>query len=107
MADPQTKHCWPETWREAAIKTGFATRTEDGCQFLNDGMRDKLEEFGRLILSGGHTTESALRQELEVTDRLLQERDRLLRAIPECPVHGACVPHALEWVKRAKMLTPT
>lgn len=48
-------------------------------------------------------TEQQLREELDVTDKLLEQRERLLRAIPECPEHGAgCVPHALEWIERAK-----
>lgn len=29
---------------------------------------------------------------------------RLLTAIPACPLHGACVNHAVEWVKRAQGL---
>lgn len=34
---------------------------------------------------------------------LLKERDRLLDAVPECPVHGkGCVPHAIEWVNSRK-----
>lgn len=33
---------------------------------------------------------------------MLEERDRLLRAIPECPTHGICIPHALEWVEKMK-----
>lgn len=44
----------------------------------------------------------ALEQELQVTEALLAERQKLLDAIPECPAHGACVPHALEWIEAAK-----
>ena len=39
---------------------------------------------------------------LKVTDSILNERKRLLDAIPECPLHGGCVPHALEWIEKAK-----
>lgn len=46
---------------------------------------------------------SALRKELDVTDELLADRQRVLDAIPECPAHGPCVPHALEWIERAKV----
>lgn len=46
----------------------------------------------------------ALRQELDVTDKLLEQRQRVLDAIPECPVHGPCVPHALEWIEQAKAM---
>lgn len=46
-----------------------------------------------------------LEKELAVTDELLVERDRLLKTIPECPVHGnQCIPHALEWVNRVKTI---
>jgi hypothetical protein len=50
---------------------------------------------------------SALQQELAVTNKLLDERNRLLDAIPECPVHGRqCVPHAIEWVKERESIPP-
>lgn len=41
----------------------------------------------------------ALEKEVEVDEKLLAERDRLLDAIPACEAHGnQCVPHAIEWV---------
>lgn len=44
-----------------------------------------------------------LRAELKVTDQLLNERMRVMEAIPECESHGSnCVPHAIEWVEEAK-----
>jgi hypothetical protein len=43
-----------------------------------------------------------LKQELEVTNKLLNERQRVLDAIPECQIHGKCVPHAIEWVEEMK-----
>ncbi len=46
---------------------------------------------------------SPLKEELDLTDRLLENREQVLRAIPECPIHGSgCVPYALEWIERAK-----
>lgn len=43
-----------------------------------------------------------VREELEITDKLLADRDRLLAVIPACPQHGAqCVPHAIQWVQAA------
>ena len=45
---------------------------------------------------------AALADELRVTDQLLAERQRVLDAIPECTCHGACIPHALEWIEKAK-----
>ena len=36
-------------------------------------------------------------------EALLRERQRVLDAIPECPLHGHdCVPHALDWIAKAK-----
>lgn len=40
----------------------------------------------------------SLSKELAVTDELLKDRERLLDAIPQCPTHGKCIPHALEWI---------
>ncbi len=45
-----------------------------------------------------------LEEELMVSDKLLRDRDKLLEAIPECPAHGKCVPHALEWISQVKTL---
>jgi hypothetical protein len=45
-----------------------------------------------------------LEAELKVTDELLKDRDALLAAIPECPAHGKCVPHAIEWIEQVKTL---
>ena len=45
-----------------------------------------------------------LKHELEVTDKLLEEIQRVLDAIPECPSHGKCVPHALEWIEEMKAM---
>jgi hypothetical protein len=51
---------------------------------------------------------SALQQELAVTNKLLDERNRLLDAIPECPQHGRqCVPHAIEWVQKRATVPPS
>jgi len=44
-----------------------------------------------------------LKKELETTDKLLEESNTVLKAIPECPVHGdRCIPHAIEWVNRVR-----
>lgn len=45
-----------------------------------------------------------LEEELKVSDDLLKGRDQLLESIPECPIHGKCVPHALEWISQVKTL---
>lgn len=47
-----------------------------------------------------------LREELDITDKLLAARERVLDAIPPCPVHGSqCIPHALEWIEAHKGLS--
>jgi hypothetical protein len=43
-----------------------------------------------------------VQDELYATDKLLESRQKVLDAIPECPEHGACVPHALEWIEQQK-----
>lgn len=48
-------------------------------------------------------------EELKTTDNLLEERQRVLDAIPECDSHGGnCVPNALDWIEAAKkLISPT
>lgn len=46
----------------------------------------------------------ALLDEIETGDKIIIERNRLLDAIPACPVHGQCVPHAIEWVEKAMLM---
>ncbi len=46
------------------------------------------------------------RAAFEVTEKLLNERQRVLDTIPGCPLHGPCVPHALDWIKQSKKLHP-
>ena len=51
---------------------------------------------------GGHSCARQLREELDVTDKLLATRDALLRTIPACEAHGdQCVPHAEAWVRNS------
>jgi len=53
--------------------------------------KDELEKIEEYIL---------------VLEKLLSERDRVIDAIPECPVHGRqCIPHALDWIQ--SQLQPT
>ncbi|QLG95295.1 hypothetical protein HZF02_26635 [Pseudomonas yamanorum] len=42
----------------------------------------------------------ALREEVTIADKIIVERNLLLDAIPACPVHGQCIPHAIEWVEK-------
>lgn len=54
-------------------------------------------------LSGDHSCIEHLKKDLQVTEQLLEQRQKLLDAIPECEAHGKCVPHALEWIEKAKL----
>ncbi len=45
----------------------------------------------------------AIRQELEVSDKIIYERDRLLDELP-CKLHGRCVPHAIEEVRALRKI---
>jgi hypothetical protein len=45
-----------------------------------------------------------LKKELEVTNKLLDERQKVLDAIPEFQSHGKCVPHAIKWIEESKSL---
>jgi hypothetical protein len=46
------------------------------------------------------------REELRIMEALLNERQKVLDAIPECKEHGKCVPHALEWIEKQKTPNP-
>lgn len=37
----------------------------------------------------------------EIGDKIIADRNRVLDALP-CPIHGQCVPHALEEIARLK-----
>lgn len=37
-------------------------------------------------------------------DKQIDDRNRLLEAIPECEIHGKCIPHAIEWVGKMKRM---
>lgn len=51
---------------------------------------------------GDHSCVKHLLEDLDVTKKLLAQRQRVLDEIPACPRHGECVPHALEWIELAK-----
>lgn len=43
-----------------------------------------------------------LKEEIKLDNRRIADLEKVLYAIPECPVHGGCIPHALEWIERMK-----
>lgn len=55
-------------------------------------------------MSGDHSCSQYLSEDLAVTNKILEEVQRVLDAIPECEIHGKCVPHAIEWIEKAKQL---
>ena len=79
------------------------TMSEDGetitynCKELEDAIEQALT-----IPDVNNCAE--FKHELEVTAKLLNERQKLLDAIPECEIHGKCVPHALEWIEEMKKI---
>jgi hypothetical protein len=71
-------------------------------RYIEDRMArglDTPELDGREVLD--------LLEEISTADKVIAERDRLIRAIPACPVHGQCVPHAIEWVEKVLLLMRT
>jgi len=62
---------------------------------------NKLEEFM------SSSTLEELKAYIRITDGLLNERNRVLEAIPMCNVHGPqCIPHALRWIEQQKGKKP-
>lgn len=45
------------------------------------------------------------RKEIEIGNKLLADRDALLREFP-CPLHGPCIPHVREMLRKATAATP-
>lgn len=66
--------------------------------------QDKLlQELAKYIAELALTR---LQEELDVSDKLLKEYERVMKAIPACPLHGHhCVPHALRWIEAQKTIS--
>jgi hypothetical protein len=60
--------------------------------------------LGGVIVAERQMENNELKAELKASNILLKDRDALLSAIPECPAHGKCVPHAIEWIEQVKTL---
>lgn len=56
------------------------------------------------IAAANPSTVLDLLEEISIADKIIAERDRLISAIPACPVHGQCVPHAIEWVEKVVLM---
>jgi hypothetical protein len=44
----------------------------------------------------------SLEQEIEVTDHLLSESNRVIDSVPSCESHGRFIPHAIDWINSKK-----
>lgn len=72
------------------------------AEYLKGHYKDKGDTL-MMYASAWEREVAELKEELAVTEKLLEERQRVLDAIPECETHGgSCSPHALEWVKKMK-----
>lgn len=82
FGDEDERFDWGEILRELeGCESGKCT---DACEATANGLEAEV---------------ARLKDDLAVREAALVERDKLLRAIPECPDHGPCVPHAVAWVK--------
>lgn len=71
------------------------------CDLDGGKMREAMIEA--LGLAGQQERINQLTEEIRVSDQLLARHNKVLAAIPECPAHGGqCIPHALEWIEKAK-----
>lgn len=87
--------CEPEIW--VGDKLYREHRPKEWVQIFSDGYCTCSGELAALLT---HIKE--LKEHVLVDEALLDERNRLLDAMPECSEHGSqCVPHALEWIAKA------
>lgn len=100
-------YCGHRPWREfCALRDKLAAleaenvrlreRLDAEARLTDQANRFSEEHAGTLIAQANEI--ARLKDELRMTDLLLEQREKVLRAIPECPSHGACVPWALEWI---------
>ena len=70
-------------------------------QFIYETGKEKGSVSGDMALQ----SLIAIEKELETTDKLLADRQKIMEAIPACVAHGGqCVPHAIEWIEQVKTL---
>ncbi len=86
MVDSQPEE-WEEELRANLMQPGFL---QLGLKSFIRTERQRAFEEGVKISQ----------KELRLTERLLEERQRVLDSIPDCPIHGECVPYALEWIEQ-------
>ena len=83
-------------WREGMSVVEIRARAEQLRALASQGAvvtADLMAERDQLKAEN-----EALRQEVELDDKLIADRDRLLNLF-ECPDHGQCIPYAMEQVE--------
>lgn len=73
-------------------------------KILGEDPKTDDPEWLHVLVTNVVKERDSLKDQLKTTEQLLDERNRLLAAIPECEQHGQCVPHALEWVAESKSI---
>lgn len=104
MTDPETAPEIPASEQRVPVYATHEalppTEGVPGCpyEYVLRSSYDRLYEH-RLELE---QEIAELKAEIATDERLLEGRETLLDAIPECPLHGPCIPHALDWIKGVK-----
>ena len=84
--------------KELKFKECDTCRSKPGSPILCEGCLSN-----RLTISFLRQKIKDLEEGRRITEHLLEEKHRLLKAIPACEIHGEmCVPHAIEWIERVK-----
>lgn len=92
-----------DEWRQIAAIFGSAL-----TESLNRGLRPLsrgVDDIASALrdIAGAEPNTKELRDGLKIANSLLDERNKLLEAIPPCGAHGSqCVPHAIDWVNEKR-----
>ncbi len=78
-------------------KYGEALTTYNGRDAMLDALQESID-LNQYLMQVVMESEDALK----IDELLLNERNRVLSAIPECSQHGQCIPHALDWIAEMK-----
>lgn len=105
--DPKDRH--PDMGHRWRIPVEYIKAERDALRKERDDLAVSYEVLGVSLHRAIHQRDAALaevaslREEVAISDKLLAERNRLLDLF-ECPVHGPCVPHAIEEVAKLRRL---
>lgn len=74
-------------------------------EILRQFVYEAGQEYGSVSGEMAMQSLKAIEGELFITDTLNENLQRVVSAIPPCPVHGViCIPHAIEWIEQVKTL---